>query len=393
MVETPKASGAGTQLAEQLLVNAQWVRQIRPSVEFPQVISGLKNREGSNSHGSTQPKSDLQHINRQRSDLRLIVVGGGTYSNQIEQVATEMASRSAIFEHDHRSSNGAALRAARPARSDEFQAYIRSDPPGTVDLPGHRDTFVSIHIGPSVQVFCRRGGRSHSGTAVHGDIDTIPAGTPSVWSMDTKDTVLLLRLPTALLHNVARQLDLDPARVEIMNRFMMRDRQIENIGWAVKAEMESGFPSGRLYMDSLAVSLASRLIRCHSSLATEPAIQHGGLPAWRLREVLSYIEENLSEDISLQDVASVAGLSVPHFNRIFRESEGLPVHQYLIQRRIEHAKTLLIEGELPISQIALDSGFAHQSHLAYHMRRVIGVSPRAFREAALLRKRKAGPTG
>ncbi|HEY6327924.1 MAG TPA: AraC family transcriptional regulator [Blastocatellia bacterium] len=272
--------------------------------------------------------------------------------------------------------------------ADGFRARILSDPPGTIKIPAARDTFVSIHLGQSVRMVCRRGGHSHSGISVHGDIDVIPPGTPSTWILDARDTALALRLPSTLMNSVAEQLGLDPGRVEIVNRFMMRDSQIENIGWAVKAEIESGLPSGRLYMDSLAVSLASRLLLCHSSHANHPEPHRGGLTVWQLKEVLSYIEDNLAQDISLRDVAAVARLSVSHFNRMFRESEGLPLHQYLIQRRVERAKTLLADGKLPISQIALESGFAHQSHLAYHMRRAVGISPRRFREESLVRKRK-----
>jgi AraC family transcriptional regulator len=95
---------------------------------------------------------------------------------------------------------------------------------------------------------------------------------------------------------------------------------------------------------------------------------------------VSYIEANLSQDISLGDIAAVAGVSVSHFKSLFRESVGLPAHQYLIRRRVERAKSLLYEGKLSVSQIALETGFAHQSHLAHHMRRLLGVSPKKLRD-------------
>jgi AraC family transcriptional regulator len=160
----------------------------------------------------------------------------------------------------------------------------------------------------------------------------------------------------------------------------MRDPQIENIGWALKVEMESGCPSGRLYLDSLAVSVAARLLLGHSSVSAQSRERNGRLSRLRMKRVLSYIEDNLAQDLSLQDVASFAGLSVSHFKRLFRKSAGLPLHQYLIRRRVERAKTLLIEGRLPISQIALEAGFAHQSHLAHHLRRILGVSPKSVRD-------------
>jgi AraC family transcriptional regulator len=68
-------------------------------------------------------------------------------------------------------------------------------------------------------------------------------------------------------------------------------------------------------------------------------------------------------------------LSTAHLKTLFRRSMGLPVHAYVIQRRVERAKLLLLRGELPASQVALEAGFAHQSHMARHMRRLLGVTP------------------
>jgi AraC family transcriptional regulator len=183
------------------------------------------------------------------------------------------------------------------------------------------------------------------------------------------------------MDSVAEQYDLDPSRVEVRNRFQVRDAQIENVAWALKAEMEAGYPSGRLYLDSLAVALATRLVRAHSSAAPQAGARVGRIPDRKLRTVLAYIDENLSRDVPLAELAEVAGLSLTHFKRCFRESAGVSAHQYLIRRRVEHAKSLLGDTELPVSQIALEAGFAHQSHLARHMRRVLGVSPTALRQA------------
>jgi AraC family transcriptional regulator len=265
-------------------------------------------------------------------------------------------------------------------RENSFRLLLLSDPPGLIEVPGLPNTLVSIHVGPSVQVSCRRGGASHRGMAVHGDIDIIPAHTPSLWEIKEKDTALILSIAPDLLNMAAEEFDFDPRRVEIRNRFQVRDAQLENVAWALKAEMECGYPCGRLYTDSLAVSVAARLVRCHSSVSPESKKRSGHLSGRRLKDVLSYIEDNLSRNISLDDVAGVAGLSVSHFKSLFRESVGLPVHQYLIRRRVERAKSLLGEDKLPISQIALETGFSHQSHLAHHMRRLLGVSPKALRE-------------
>jgi AraC family transcriptional regulator len=268
----------------------------------------------------------------------------------------------------------------RQLRENSLRVMLITDPPGVFEIPALRNTLVSIHVGTSVQVSCRRGGQSHQGLAVHGDIDIIPAQTPSLWELKDKDTALILSLTPDLLQMVADEFDFDLRRTEIKNRFQVRDLQLENIGWALKAEMESGYPCGNLYLDSLAVSVATRLLRCHSSASVEPEKQTGRLTGRRLKEALSYIEDNIAQDISLNDVAAVAGLSASHFKSLFRETVGQPVHQYLIRRRVERAKEMLGEGELSISQIALEVGFAHQSHLAHHMRRLLGVSPKVLRQ-------------
>lgn len=270
--------------------------------------------------------------------------------------------------------------APRPA-PQVMQVLIHTDEPGVLISPARPNTLIAIHMGRPVHLACKRAGSSHSGTAIHGDVDIIPCGTPAIWENREKDTALICSLPPALLQAAAEGLNLDPGRVEIRNRFQMRDTQIEYIGWALKAEMERGYPSGRLYVDSLAMALAARLLQGHSSLAREPEMPRGAMQGHRLKRVLSFIEEHLSEDLSLDSIAAAAGVSAPHCKVLFRRAMGVPVHQYVVSRRIERAATLLRESQLPISQIALDSGFAHQSHLARHMRRMMGISPRELRDS------------
>ena len=264
--------------------------------------------------------------------------------------------------------------------ADGLALQLRSDPVGVLEVPELQNVLLAIHVGAAAKISCRRGGISHTGSAVHGDIDIIPARTTSRWEIhDQNDTALILALPSALLNTVAEEQGFDSRRVEIRDRFQIRDAQLENICWALKAEMESNYSSGRLYVDSLAVSVASRLISTHSSIAQRRTVQHGGLGGRRLKQTLSYIEDRLSEDLSLSRIASIAGVSPSHFKTLFRESIGVPVHQYVVQRRIERAKDMLMQGKLSIAEIALATGFSHQSHLARHMRRSVGLSPGAMK--------------
>lgn len=179
---------------------------------------------------------------------------------------------------------------------------------------------------------------------------------------------------------VAEDFDLDPGRIEIRNRFQVRDEQLENIAWVLKAEMDWGYPCGRVYLDSLGVFVAVRLVAYHSSVSLKLETESGRLSVRKLKRVISYIEDNLAEKISLHDIAGVAGLSVSYFTPLFRETVGIPAHQYLIRRRVERARDLIRDSKMPISQISYETGFAHQSHLSRNMRRLLDVSPTAFRE-------------
>lgn len=261
-----------------------------------------------------------------------------------------------------------------------FRVSLLTDAPGLSEVPGQEETRVSIHAGPPVQISCRRAGHYYSGTSLHGDIHIIPAGTPSLWEVKGNDTFLSLSLPPALLHRAAEELGLDPGGIEVIDRFQVRDTQLEHIGWALKEEMECGNPCGPVYLDSLAIAVAVRLICYHSSKHVELRKPNKRLSDCRVRRVFDYIEDNLAESISLADLASVVGLSASHFKVLFREATGLSPHQYLIRRRVERARNLLGDRELSISQVALKAGFTHQSHLARHMHRLLGISPKGLRE-------------
>jgi transcriptional regulator of acetoin/glycerol metabolism len=122
----------------------------------------------------------------------------------------------------------------------------------------------------------------------------------------------------------------------------------------------------------------------HLPVAEAPAARRGGLPPRLTRRVCDYIESHFDQRISLDSLAAMAGLSRDHFARAFHQSVGMPPHGYLLRRRLDHVEQLLRETQLPLSQIAVATGFSDQSHLARHFRRQTGMSPsRARWEAAV----------
>jgi AraC family transcriptional regulator len=210
-----------------------------------------------------------------------------------------------------------------------------------------------------------------------GDLDVIPAGSVSRWTDDHTAVSLWLRFSPELLSGVAHELRLPPGRDQLELRYQFRDAQIQHIGAALEGECRVGFPNGRLYTETLGRALAVRLL--HRSNVGAGSGQK--LSRRRLQVVTHYIEDRLSTDLGLQELADVVGLSPSHFRTLFKQSTGVPVHAYVIRRRVERARALLVRRELPASQVALESGFAHQSHMARCMRRVLGLTPRALLRA------------
>jgi AraC family transcriptional regulator len=134
----------------------------------------------------------------------------------------------------------------------------------------------------------------------------------------------------------------------------------------------------------LAHALAAHVVREHSSLggqAVRRLDRHPGrgLPSRVLRRTVEYVEENLAGDLSLAEIAGAANLSPYHFSRLFKEAVGSPPHRYVVARRVERAKDLLLGSDLPISEVAREVGFSSQSHMHFHVKRLLGATPASLR--------------
>ena len=111
----------------------------------------------------------------------------------------------------------------------------------------------------------------------------------------------------------------------------------------------------------------------------KPSYHRGGLSPGALKRVQEHVGHHLADRLSIEQLATVAGLSAFHFARAFKQSQGMTPHNYLLHRRIERAQELLSATECSLSEVALASGFCDQSHFARHFRRRVGIPPGAFR--------------
>ncbi|WP_158235471.1 helix-turn-helix domain-containing protein [Caulobacter sp. FWC2] len=121
---------------------------------------------------------------------------------------------------------------------------------------------------------------------------------------------------------------------------------------------------------------ASRLLE---PAADSAQARDAGLAPWQERKVLRHIGDHLDRSISNHELAEVVGLSISHFSRRFKASFGIPPRDYLIRSRVERAKTLMLDPDASLCQIALDCGFCDQAHLSRLFQAVAGVTPSRWR--------------
>jgi AraC family transcriptional regulator len=250
-------------------------------------------------------------------------------------------------------------------------------------MPPLENHCVIIQLGPSVDVTLRVGEHTFERRLNPGEIIIVPAGLPLHWSQreNAETQALHLYLHPNFLRTTAESIDFDYTQILIAPQFGIRDEHIRHIAMSLQCEMKESNVIGRHYADSLAKVLAMQLVRRYSYLK-DLQTSRGGMAPRKLRRAIEFITENLDNEqtVALGAVAEAVKMSYFHFSRAFKQSTGVSPNTYMIEQRIDRAKKLLSETDLPIADIALRTGFASQSHFTTTFRKLVWTTPNAFRE-------------
>ena len=168
-------------------------------------------------------------------------------------------------------------------------------------------------------------------------------------------------------------------RIELRPQIELVDPRLCALATAVDVERTAGFPSGRLFLDSVEQALARALIVGYAVHDYPVWIYRGRLSPARLRKIEELVQEKMEEDLSLEEMARTAGLSVAHFSQVFRNTTGQTPHQWLLGHRVERAKEMLRSDDMRVLDVAIACGFKTQQHFARVFRQVYGASPTEYR--------------
>ncbi|HKU39115.1 MAG TPA: AraC family transcriptional regulator [Polyangiales bacterium] len=217
----------------------------------------------------------------------------------------------------------------------------------------------------------------------------VAAGTTNI--CDLRGAVMARSLqPFHCLNFTLPLRSLDESNEDLLHRFDLgrgsrqgvRDPVVHALGTALLPALRQPEAASRMFVDHVLFALRAHVAQRFGAPAVRD-LQRGGLATWQERRAKGYIDARLAENVSLADVARECALSVAQFARAFKRSTGVPPYQYLTQRRLERARKLLLNPQLPLADVAILCGFADQSHFTKVFRRHFGVSPGSFRAASV----------
>ncbi|MBM0104901.1 helix-turn-helix transcriptional regulator [Steroidobacter sp. S1-65] len=159
----------------------------------------------------------------------------------------------------------------------------------------------------------------------------------------------------------------------------LQDPVARHLLQTIRPALSAPKQASELFVDHVAMALATHVAHTYGGMRARSDAHAGMLARWQERRAKELIAENLTGNITLADLAKACELSIRHFTRAFRGSTGMSPHAWLLQLRVERAKQLLTTSRRMLADVALDCGFADQSHMTRIFQRSLQMSPGAWR--------------
>ena len=240
--------------------------------------------------------------------------------------------------------------------------------------------YVVMHLGGTKHVERRCDGPGISRIAESGSLTLVPAGTAYVWRTEGPIAFAHLYIEPRCLDGVAmHELGSSGTSVSLIDRVGFRDPFIEPLFSRMVDEVRASARASTLLLDSLHESVLIRLARNHATTAPRRLPKAMALAPHRLRRVLEFVDAHLGDDIGLAELVAAAGSSQYHFSRAFHLATGWSPCRYLLRRRLEYARVLLIAGDESLEAVGAACGFNSHKQFAVNFKREVGIGPKRFR--------------
>ena len=266
---------------------------------------------------------------------------------------------------------------------EDLYLHYRHDLPGQLEAPDgfsyHLMTFFLTNNERQITHLDNYG--EYAGRMAQGEFYLYPAEVSGFTEWQVIDKTLHLIIKPNLLREIALKTEcLNPERIELLPILKDRDSQVEHLARLLLAEMQNDCLGGRLYLESLSNVLGVHLLRNYSVF--EPVFRRyaSGLASYKLRQTIDYIQSNLEKKLSLKAMAEQVGMGRYYFATQFKQAMGVSPYQYVIEQRVAKAKRLLRQKDRSLVEIALDCGFASQSHFNKTFRQYVGTTPKRYQE-------------
>jgi AraC family transcriptional regulator len=274
------------------------------------------------------------------------------------------------------------LLSSRSRRWNGIVVELRRGRDIDVVLP-YRDHVIAVVLAGGANLHQCRNGQSSHRTLRSGDVIVTPAGEPKRWQHTGDAVAIALRLAPTYLEKVAAEEHAPQVgQAQLDDNFGTRDPYVEEIAIRLLKALEAESAATRIYIESLTLQLAVHLLRHHSLHSISdpvPEQRSATLSQRKLRRAVEYVEAHLGDDLTLTNIAAALAMSSSHFAHAFRQTVGMPPHRYVLQRRIERAKSLLRDSDSPIAEIAQRIGCSSPSSFSFLFHRTTGVTPRNYR--------------
>jgi len=237
------------------------------------------------------------------------------------------------------------------------------------------DHRVLVHASNETWSVCRATGTRH--LRRWGDIDLVPSGEEGGYDAATPYEALEIRLSPTMVDRVADETGSVGGHPKLQPRHMLRSERIGHLVRALESSGEAQTPGSPLYTHGIALAVVVELLRLTAKQNLDNRnIGRRGLSSAQLRRIFQFVESNLDQPLEIETLAREAGASSSYLRHWFKAATGQTIHRYVVRRRVERARSLLLQARMSASEIALATGFSHQSHMARWMRRELGYTPR-----------------